>query len=200
MNRPIPSPTTPLVTGDVRMRHNVIEPDPVVESVRGDAPVAEATRNVVAGDRVRQHKGQMNIDPFHIPDEIWPGGWETFVVDGKAQRLHRLDLNWKNVVVQGMVFHNQIAHDEEQGWRPVPHSWFPGRYAAMGTEGNIVVQDMALMERPMSLTLEAKSEEKIRARRAVDANARGMGETPDGQAPRMVITNRDSRMDIAIPD
>lgn len=198
MNRPIPSPGD--VFTDDRERINVLEPDPVAEPVRAEQP-GDRVRGMTDGDdRVRQHKGQMNIDPFHIPDEIWPGGWETFVVDGHAMRLHKIDLNWKNLNVTGMVYHNQLTHDHEQGWRPVPHSWFPGRYAAIGTEGNIEIQDMYLCERPMRLTLEAKAEEKRRALRAVDANAKGMAETPDGQAPRMVISNRDTRMDISIPD
>lgn len=181
-----------------RSRINIMPPDePVAESVRG-----EELLDVIAADtdRVRHRKGEMNIDPYHIPDEIRPGGYITVNEGGIPRRHFAIDFNWKNKSVQGEAQHVTMQQDYEQGWRPVPHEWFPGRWAPKGTTGNIEYQDSYLVERPMSLTLEAKSEEKRKALHQVSVNTKSMNETPDGQAPRMVIANRDQRMDISIPD
>jgi hypothetical protein len=86
-------------------------------------------------------------DPFSIPDDMKEPGW---------------DYQWIAVSVlnDGEIVADKYLQMLENGWRPVPASRFPGRYMPVGKKGHIIRDGQGLYERPMSMTDEAKAEER----------------------------------------
>jgi hypothetical protein len=64
----------------------------------------------------------------------------------------------ESVSDQGVVFW-------KNGWRPVPADRHPGRYAPVGTKGNVLRGGMILMERPEALCDEARADPCAKFRR-----------------------------------
>lgn len=116
------------------------------------APASVIGRN---GERLsRRHDDSTN--PFDLPEE--------FVEQTRAEGY---DLEWKTEMVQGQDKITYQAKLQANGWRPVPASRLPGMYAHEGDEGPVRYDGMILMERPMSLTIEAREDEAHKAREQV---------------------------------
>jgi hypothetical protein len=187
MNR-IPSPTT-------EIRENPREDEPLREALRAEVRAAR----LVDDGRERMRVGMNAIDSFNI-DAIY---WSYAPTGGKgtpAQIAKEIDFNWKAYEIAGKRDYAAERAEYDQGWEPVQHSDFPGRFAPHGTEGPVIVKDMILMWRPMRLTVQARNEEIRQATQAMDVHRRRMAEAPEGQAPRTEPTLRTSREAIEIPD
>lgn len=105
------------------------------------------------GERLTRKRTQSG-DIFAIPPELIPDGW-TY--------------QWCAVSVVGNteVLIDQNLMMAENGWRPVPADRYPGRFMPAGYTGNIVRGGQMLMERPSSLTEEARAEEIMIAKRQI---------------------------------
>lgn len=149
--------------------------------------------------RERLRTGHANLDPFDIAD-IMRQYAPTNGDPRKGNAANEIDFNWKRYEVFGKRDFSELRGYHDQGWREVQHSDFPGRFAPVGAQGPVVVKDLILMERPMSLTVSARNEEIDAATRAMQVNQTNMTTTPEGQAPRMVIADRSTREAIPIPE
>jgi hypothetical protein len=98
------------------------------------------------GNAVYRRRDQVS-DPFSIPEELCEPGW---------------DQQWVRISVHGWEdVDNQVAM-QENGWRPISANrpGWEGRFMPPGYKGAIQKSGLMLMERPMSLTQEAKEEER----------------------------------------
>lgn len=157
------------------------------------------TRLVVDMNRRRMRQGESVVDPYDIADIVRMYA-PTRGDPRRGNVQNELDFNWKRFETYGKRDYAEMRAYHDQGWREVMHESFPGRFAAPGTTGPIIIKDMVLMERPMILTVEARNEEILAANRAMRVNQTQMGNTPEGHAPRMVITDRTTREPIPIPE
>ena len=122
---------------------------PAREPRREDEQVAPLGKR--REDRRRTMPGYS--DKFHIPAHLIPPD---------------TSLEWKRYATGNMVDTPNIASEEANGWRICQVDEFPGIAKRYGIpSGGIVVEGMALMERPIELTLEAISEMKAAARNQV---------------------------------
>ncbi len=117
---------------------------PVRSPVRAGRVEAVGRNNEVLSRR-RTSTG----DIFDVPKELIPAGWEY---------------QWCAVTVVG---NSEILLDQnlmmaENGWRPVPSSRYPGKFMPAGHKGSILRGGQMLMERPTSLSDEARADD-IRA-------------------------------------
>jgi hypothetical protein len=174
------------------------------ESLREDP--REKIRAEMRGDirpvddgRQRMRKGDAAINPYDI-DDIRRMYCPTNGTGTKEQIARETDFQWNNYETYGKQDFSRLRAHYDQGWRNVPHSMFPDRFAPVGTEGPVIVNDMILMERPMRLTVEARQEDYARATRAMQVHRQRMAEAPDGQAPRTTPVIRTSREAIEIPE
>ncbi len=122
-----------------------VRPEPVrAEEVR---PKRERTRKGTGTDRL------------HIPQHLIPDG---------------VDLQWVTDTILGQPATQTRIGFEVNGWQPVTPDMFGGRYDGMfmpkGFKGEINVDGLVLMERPMELTLEARAEERKAARSAINTH------------------------------
>jgi hypothetical protein len=156
-------------------------------------------RLVVDMDRRRMRSGESVVDAFDIADIVRQ--YAPTRGDPKLGNIDReIDFNWKRYETYGKRDYAEQRAYHDQGWREVLHSHFPGRFAPVGTQGPVVIKDMILMERPMRLTVQARNEEILAANRAMRVNQASMVNTPEGQAPRQVFTDRTTREPIPIPN
>lgn len=140
------------------------------------------------GDRVRALRGNHAVNPFDISPEL-------------LGMYPDISFEWKNYEVFGKPADDaDVAFEQRQGWRAVPHSMFPGVYAPVGEPGYIKVKDQILMERPKHLTLEARQEEIDRAKSNQRANQQRAAETPPGTAPRLSPQFSSQVVPLEIPD
>jgi len=159
----------------------------------------DTPRLVLDRTRERLREGGANIDPFNIDDikkqyaptngDLRQNNWE-----------HEIDFNWKRYETLGKPDYSEQRDYFLQGWRPILHSMFPGRFAPEGTEGPVIVKDMILMERPMRLTVKARKDEIDQATRMMRVNRETVHLTPEGNSPRIVYSDRTTREAISIPD
>jgi hypothetical protein len=150
-------------------------------------------------ERERRHKGTAAIDPFDISD-IMAKYAPTRGDPSKGHINQEIDFNWKRFETYGKPDYAESRMYQDQGWRPVQHHHFPGRFAPPGTQGPVIIKDMILMERPMRLTVQARNEEILEATRAMQVHRQKVAETPEGHSERVVYANRTSREAISIPD
>lgn len=197
----IPSPSSPFYRSD-----------PIREDLREDnVSVLRPDRQSEVGfddrleelrldpTRERQRSGNANVDPFDIADLAK----KYAPTNGRGtpeQVAREIDFNWKRYETYGKADYAEQRAYHAQGWRPVMHHHFPGRFAPEGTEGPVLVKDMILMERPMRLTVRARNEEIYAATQAMQVNRQKVASTPDGSMPRVVYADRTSREAIEIPD
>lgn len=89
----------------------------------------------------------LTTDQFEIPAECKEPGWS---------------LEWKRYTMFGQPDKAYEAALYNNGWRPVPVGRFPGVFMPMETppEQPITRGDLILMERPETLTKEAREEER----------------------------------------
>ena len=149
--------------------------------------------------RQRMRTGDAVINPYDI-DDIRRVYCPTNGYGTKEQVARETDFQWNTYEVYGKKDFSLLRAYHDQGWRNVPHSMFPDRFAPPGTEGPVIVNDMILMERPMRLTVEARKEDYERATRSMQVHRLKMAEAPEGQAPRTTPVIRTSREAIEIPD
>jgi len=131
-------------------------------------PVRESNRAMPrAGGEVRGRDGEVltrsrksSTDPFEISTADVPAGWSY---------------QWNAFQTFGAVEADRQRAMWENGWRPVPMSRYPGRFAPVGTEGDIVRDGLRLEERPLQLTMEAQAEERQMARRQVTNQREQLG-------------------------
>jgi hypothetical protein len=171
------------------------------QALRPDPPHEDEDDDVlrVDPDRERLHSGNQNIDPFDISD-IYAKYAPTRGDPKRGNIDNEIDFNWKRYETYGKPDYAEQRAYHAQGWRPVMHHHFPGRFSPPGTQGAVIVKDMILMERPMRLTVKARNEEIHEATRAMQVNRQKVEATPDGSMPRVVYANRTSREAIEIPE
>ncbi len=87
-------------------------------------------------------------DRYAIPPNEIPAGWSY---------------QWNQVSVLNKEVEGDLIM-AENGWRPVPASRHPGRWTPPNFKGAIILEGLRLEERPLSLTLEAMEEDKLRAK------------------------------------
>jgi hypothetical protein len=150
-------------------------------------------------DRERRHKGNAAIDPYDVSD-IMAKYAPTRGDPTRGNVDAEIDFNWKRFETYGRPDYAESRMYQDQGWRPVQHHHFPGRFAPPGTQGPVIIKDMILMERPMRLTVQARNEEILEATRAMQVHRQKVAETPEGHSERIVYANRSQREAISIPN
>ena len=98
------------------------------------------------GNPVHRRRDSLS-DPFAIPGDLQEPGW---------------DRQWVRVSVHGWEDVDNQVGMQENGWRPISANrpGWEGRFMPAGYKGAIQKSGLMLMERPMSLTEEARAEEK----------------------------------------
>ena len=119
-----------------------------------------------ARTRTRSRRDSVVDNPFHIPREIIPEGqsWE-----------------WKRYSNVGEENPFYIAQMRQQGWEPVEPKALGDLLPAGYTMPNVIREGQILMERPLSLTLEAIEERKFMAQRQVAEAEERLGHAPKVQ-------------------
>ena len=86
-------------------------------------------------------------DPFAIPDDLREADW---------------DRQWVRISVHGWEDVDNQVGMQENGWRPISANrpGWEGRFMPPGYKGAIQKSGLMLMERPMALTEEARTEER----------------------------------------
>ncbi len=207
-NQRVPSPQAGLSDGPIYsdLPRSDLPPTSVPDGLREDMreeqlrpETVRSVRLTVDPARERTYKGFALVDPFDITD-ILDVYAPTRGNPHKGNIANEIDFNWKRYETFGRRDYAEHRQYQVQGWRPVMHEMFPDRFAPAGTTGPVIVKDMILMERPMRLTVQARNEEINEATRAMRVNRQKLRETPDGQAPRQVFTDRTTVEAIAIPE
>lgn len=88
-------------------------------------------------------------DPYDIPKELIPRGWEY---------------QWNPFTVVGQQATDAMLNMHANGWRPVPANRHPGMFVPVGEQGAVVKGGLRLEERPIALSQEARAEELDKAR------------------------------------
>lgn len=137
------------------------------ETLRRNRPVHmnlhEPTRSPTRAGRIEAlgRDGQVlsrrrttTSDIFDIPKHLIPEGWEY---------------QWCAVTVVGdsEVLLDQNLMFAENGWRAVPSDRYPGRFMPVGHKGSIVRGGQMLMERPKSLSDEARDDDVRAAKQLI---------------------------------
>lgn len=117
---------------------------------RPDGRLEVTGRNGEVLSRTRTYVG----DIFEIPKEMIPLGWSY---------------QWNAVSIAGnseiILDQNHMMH--QNGWRPVPAERYAGTLVPKGATGNIIRGQQMLMERPQSLTDEARAEDLRNAKQLI---------------------------------
>lgn len=140
-----------------------LKPEPVV----AESPLArEIARPIMptipgrtvalnrAGKPVQRAAAETGVDEFFIPRHLPPPGWSW---------------EWKEETVLGEIRQGYAAKLAQVGWEPVMTETYPGiftpEYDAKGSpaKGPVRRGGLILMERAMTLTQEAKRDEKRKA-------------------------------------
>jgi len=119
--------------------------------------------------RTRRRKSTVHEDQFYLPQDEIPA---------------ESSYEWKRFSVHGQEDPFYLASLREQGWEPVNPkrhpNWVPPGY----NQPHIIKGGMILMERPLSLTLEAQQEQRQLARQQVREAEQRLGMTPKGELTR----------------
>lgn len=138
-------------------------------------PAREASRTSLREGQIMGRNGEIlsrkrtsrSSDPFAIPDNIVPKGWEY---------------QWVAVTIVGdgdIVRHTNLEF-YDNGWRPVPHERHDGMWADKGKTGAIIYGGQMLMERPTMLCEEARADDVTKAMQQMrDRDASLMGRKAD---------------------
>jgi len=140
----------------------------VREAIRDEDPRERAARRA---EQIRNQRGGLDsdgIDEFFVDPAIVPDGWSY---------------EWKRHTFLGKEDPSYAVQVARGGWEPVPASRHPemmpaGNYTIIERKGQI------LMERPLTLTNEARDIELRRARNQVRAKEAQLSATPDGTMTR----------------
>lgn len=151
-------------------------PEPAPAAVAYDSPVVarEIARPVMptipgravalnrAGKPVQRAAAETGVNEFYIPPHLPPQGWSW---------------EWKEETVLGEVRQGYAAKLALVGWEPVMYESYPGTFGpefddqGKPRKGPVRRGGLMLMERAMTLTMEAVIEEKRKADQKMgDAN------------------------------
>lgn len=100
-------------------------------------------------------------DRLKVPKEMIPSG---------------MDYQWVTDSVLGQPMPQRRARFERKGWMPVPSERHDGVFMPRGYKGEINVDGLVLMERPLEYSLRAREKDRLRAREQVyvrEAQLRG---------------------------
>ena len=127
---------------------------PVREPNRTPIRAAGRGEAIGRGGEVLSRKRTQSGDIFDIPLELIPKGWEY---------------QWCAVSVTGNteILLDQNLMFAENGWRAVPADRYPGRFMPVGHKGSIIRGSQMLMERPKSLSDEARAEDVKSAKQLI---------------------------------
>ena len=149
---------------------------PRKETVMDAAPEAAAPTRARRSGRlevqgrngvVLSRKRTGNTDPYAVPQNIIPSGW---------------DYQWNPYTVIGQLAVDSQILMAENGWRPVPSERHTGIFMPEGHKGEILRGGMRLEERPTALGDEARAEEYQKATGQVrDQNEQLFGEKNFGR-------------------
>lgn len=120
--------------------------EPAHEPTRAPTRTSRNVEAIGRSGEVLSRKRTSTGDIFDIPKNLIPEGWEY---------------QWCAVTVAG---NSEILLDQnlmfaENGWRAVPADRYPGRFMPVGHKGSIVRGGQMLMERPKSLSDEARADD-----------------------------------------
>ena len=169
------------------------------ESVRTDTRESTIPPGLADDGRQRLRSGSALVDPYNL-DDIRKAFAPTNGDPKKGNIDNEIDFEWKAYETYGKPKHTELRGHREQGWKAVMYGDFPDRFAPIGTEGPVRVNDMILMHRPMRLTVQARKEDYLNATRQMQVHRQKMAETPEGQHPRVVLADKSSREAIEIPE
>jgi hypothetical protein len=119
---------------------------PIREQARTPTRALGQSEVIGRNGEVLSRKRTQAGDIFDVPKELIPAGW-TY--------------QWCGISVTGNteILLDQNLMFAENGWRPVPADRYPGRYMPVGHKGSIIRGGQMLMERPKSLSDEARAED-----------------------------------------
>lgn len=169
----------PAKRGPGRPRKNP-EPKVEVKAASKAYPKMEAAPNWVTVDP----SSEENPDRLHIDKSDFPDG---------------MDLQWVRAEVYGQADPHWRARREAQGWTPWSqkddNGRYNGRWMRKDAPGEINVDGLVLMARPMEMTLRARERDRRAAREQVLIKEQALrgGDLPvslDSRHPSAVNTNR----------
>lgn len=147
-----PEPQPQAIDDNVELgqSHNQPIHEPNRTPIRGGGRMEVTGRNGEILSRRRTGTG----DIFDVPADLIPKGWAY---------------QWCAISIVGNteILMDQNLMFQENGWRPVPASRYPGRYMPAGHQGSIIRGQQMLMERPEALVAEAKAEDVRLARQLI---------------------------------
>jgi hypothetical protein len=139
------------------------------EGMRDEDPRARAERRAA---EIRANRGDTDIDStdeFFISKDLIPEGWSY---------------EWKRNTLLGQRDPSYEVQLARGGWEAVPASRHPEMMPLNTKSAIIERKGMILMERPLSLTNEARDVELRRAKMQVRAKEAQLAATPDGTMTR----------------
>jgi len=117
-------------------------------------------------------------DRLYIPPSMIPAGY---------------DLQWITSTVLGMEFGQLRSRFERTGWTPVHqedfNGIFDGKFMSRGASGEITVDGLVLMARPLELSIRARKEDQRRAREVVSIKQQQL---TGGDLPGVTLDTRHS--------
>jgi hypothetical protein len=138
-------------------------------AAKDEDPRARAERRAA---EIKANRGDVDldsIDEFYIDPAIIPEGWSY---------------EWKRHTLLGREDPSYQVSLARAGWEAVPAKRHPEMMPLNSTATIIERKGMILMERPQSLTNEARDVELRRARNQVRAKEQQLASTPDGTLTR----------------
>ena len=140
-----------------------------MEGPKSEDPRTRAERRAAEVRSGRGDSDPDSIDEFYIDPATIPDGWSY---------------EWKRHTLLGKEDPSYAIQLARGGWEPVPADRHPEMMPAGKKFAIIERKGMILMERPMSLTNEARDIELRRARNQVRAKEEQLGSTPQGHMTR----------------
>ena len=141
----------------------------IVPDVKADDPRSRAERRAA---EIKANRGDVDldsIDEFYIDASIIPEGWSY---------------EWKRHTLLGREDPSYQVSLARAGWEAVPAGRHPEMMPLHSKASIIERKGMILMERPLTLTNEARDVELRRARMQVRAKEQQLASTPDGTMTR----------------
>lgn len=117
-------------------------------------------------------------EPVHEPVRKADPKYSSLVEDDdNDDRLHiakseipdGMDYQWVTDSILGQPAPQRRARFERKGWTPVPSPRHDGKFMPKGFQGEINVDGLVLMERPLELSVRAKQRNLMKARDQVHA-------------------------------
>lgn len=146
-----------------------------------------------------KHKMKAKPNWEDIPEDMSEDTPDRLRVD-RALIPEGMDLQWVTTTVYGQPVPQRRADFEKRGWTPVHQEDFDGQFDGMwmpkGAPGEITVDGLVLMARPLELTRRAKIRDKREADSRVHIKEAALmsgdipGVTLDAQARSAVQSNR----------